>query len=57
MMDREIVKAEAKSLRIQGPLDSPENLDRGADSLVQQLSRIADLSTPRRRTGYGRGAP
>ena len=57
MMDRKIVQAEAANLCISGPLDSPGDLDRVADDLIQQLRRIADLSTPRRRTGYGYRAP
>ena len=55
MMDRKIVQAEAVSLRIHGPLDSPSRLDSATNDLILQLQRIADRSTLRRKTSYGCG--
>ena len=54
-MDKDLVIAEAKTLKISLPLSSPEALDSAADQLVQQLQRIADVSTPQRKTSYGQG--
>ena len=54
-MDKDLVTAEAKTLKISLPLSSPEALDSAADQLVQQLQRIADVSTPQRKTSYGQG--
>jgi hypothetical protein len=59
MMNKIIVQVEAKNLRLAQPgsLCSPESLDSAVDDLVQQLHRIADASTPRRKTSYGQGVP
>ena len=56
-MDKDLVTAEAKTLKISLPLSSPEALDGAADQLIQQLQRIADVSTPQRKTSYGQGEP
>jgi Reverse transcriptase (RNA-dependent DNA polymerase)/Endonuclease-reverse transcriptase len=56
-MDKDLVTAEAKTLKISLPLSSPEALDSAADQLIQQLQRIADVSTPQRKTSYGQGEP
>jgi hypothetical protein len=56
-MNKDIVAAEAKALRITLPISSREALDHVTDQLVQQLQRIADTSTPRRKVSYGQGEP
>jgi Reverse transcriptase (RNA-dependent DNA polymerase)/Endonuclease-reverse transcriptase len=59
LMDKTLVQAEARNLHIgeQSDLNNPEALDRAVESLITQLHRIADLSTPRRKTNYGEGEP
>jgi hypothetical protein len=55
-MDRDLVTIEAEGLYLPPePLDSPARIDAAVDSLVAQLTRIADLSTPRRKASQGRG--
>jgi hypothetical protein len=55
-MDRDLVATEAEGLYLPPePLDSPTRIDAAVDSLVAQLTRIADVSTPRRKVSQGRG--
>lgn len=54
-MDKDLVATEAKTLKIPLPISSLEALDHATDQLIQQLQRIADVSTPQRKTGYGQG--
>jgi hypothetical protein len=56
-MDKDLVATEAKTLKIPLPISSLEALDHATDQLIQQLQRIADVSTPQRKTGYGQGEP
>src|SRR3979411_602794 len=54
-MDRDLVATEAEGLYLPPePLDSPPRIDAAVDSLVAQLTRIADVSTPRRKVSQGR---
>ena len=57
MMNRDLVAIEAKGLHFPGPLDSPAQIDEAVDSLTAQLTNIANISTPRRKTNYGRAEP
>ena len=54
-MDKDLVTAEAKTLKISLPLSSPEALDGAADQLIQQLQRIAAVSTLQHKTSYSQG--
>jgi hypothetical protein len=55
-MDRDLVATEAEGLYLPPePLDSPTRIDTAVDFLVAQLTRIADVSTPRRKVSQGRG--
>ena len=57
-MDREIVAIEAKALHLPLlSLDSPAQIDEAIDYITAQLTRIADVSTPRRKVSHGRGEP
>jgi hypothetical protein len=57
-MDRDLVATEAESLHLPPfPLDSPTQIDTAVDYLTAQLTRIADVSTPRRKVSQGRGEP
>jgi len=57
MMDRIMVKAEAGHLRSPGPLNNAREIDNAVDDLMEQLTRIADATTPRRKPNIGQGAP
>ena len=39
------------------PLNSPTQIDEAVDYLTAQLTRIADVSTPRRKVSQGQGEP
>jgi hypothetical protein len=55
-MDRDLVATEAEGLQLPPePLDSPTRIDAAIDSLIAQLTHIADVSTPRRKASQGRG--
>jgi hypothetical protein len=55
-MDRDLVATEAEGLHLPPePLDSPTRIDDAVDYLLTQLTRIADVSTPRRKVSQGRG--
>jgi hypothetical protein len=56
-MDRDIVAAEAEGLQPLGPLNSPNQIDEAVENLTNQLTRIADVSTPRRKASQGRSEP
>jgi hypothetical protein len=57
-MDRDLVAIEAKGLHLPPiSLDSPVQIDEAVDYLTAQLTRIADISTPRRKVSYRRGEP
>jgi hypothetical protein len=51
------VKAEQRLERIIIAEATPEDIDAAFDKLIQELTTIADLSTPRRKPGIGKGCP
>jgi ribosome-associated translation inhibitor RaiA len=51
------VKAEQKLERIIIAEATPEDIDAAFDKLIQELTTIADLSTPRRKPGIGKECP
>src|SRR5438045_2077859 len=54
-MDQRKVEDNAVHIRPVGSLQSPEDLDKAVTQLTEQLSYIADVSTPRRKSpAYGR---
>ena len=54
-MDITLAEAEARTITYL-PASTPEDLDRSADALVEQLLQIAKLSTPQRKPAQGQGA-
>jgi hypothetical protein len=51
------VKAKQKLERIIIAKTTPEDIDAAFDKLIQELTTIANLSTPRRKPGIGKGCP
>jgi hypothetical protein len=51
------VKAEQKLERIAIAKATLEGIDAAFDKLIQELTTIADLLTPRRKSGIGKGCP
>ena len=57
MMDKDRVAAEAAQLRCSTNVNTAEEIDRQLDLLVEELQRIAAVSTPRRKPNNGRANP
>jgi hypothetical protein len=51
------IKAEQKLTRIMVVNTTPEGINDIFDKLIRELTIIADLSTPRRKPGVGKGCP
>jgi hypothetical protein len=51
------VKAEQRLERITIAEATPKGIDAAFDKLIQELTTIADLSTPRRKPGIGKKCP
>ena len=57
MMDKDRVAAEAAHLRCPTDVNTAEEIDRQLDLLIEELQRIAAVSTPRRKPNNGRANP
>ena len=56
-MDKDRVAAEAAHLRCPTDVNTAEEIDRQLDLLIEELQRIAAVSTPRRKPNNGRANP
>ena len=57
LMDRDLVAAEAALLRTPRQIRTAEDLETETEALAQQLSRIGEVATPRRKPGNGKASP
>lgn len=56
--DPTIAAADARTwIRLHGPLQTADDIDRAADQLIAQLTRIAEASAPRRLPNKGKATP